>query len=94
MTQPSGDVGPTLLKSVISSPATDGEAMSSRAPTVMTSGSSPGERMVPLKGPALPAETTTAMPEPQTACTAWSSGLMTVDMSVWNPRDILRTLIP
>ena len=50
--------------------------------------------MVPLKGPALPAETTTAMPEFHTACTAWSSGLMTVDMLVWNPSDMLRTLIP
>ena len=53
--------------------------MSSSAPTVITSGSSPGDRMVPLNGPALPAEVTTAMPEFQAASTAWSSGLMTVD---------------
>ncbi len=48
---------------------------SSRAPTVMTSGSSPGLRMVPLKGPALPAEVTTVTPLRQAASTAMSSGL-------------------
>src|SRR6266536_1323255 len=94
LTKPSADVGPALLKSHISSSVSDDAAMSSRAPTVMTSGSSPGERMVPLKGPELPAETTTAIPEPHTACTAWSSGLMTVEVADWNPRDMLRILIP
>src|SRR5580693_5859797 len=94
LTQPSGDVGPAPLKSHISSSVIDDVAMSSRAPTVMTSGSSPGDRMVPLNGPALPAETTTAMPEAHTACTARSSGLMTVDTAAWNPRDMLRILIP
>src|SRR5580692_6457740 len=83
LTQPSGEVGPALLKSVISSPAADGEAMSSKAPTVITSGSSPGERMVPLNGPALPAEATTVTPESHAAWTAWSSGLMTVDSVGW-----------
>src|ERR1039458_2359856 len=83
LAQPSRDVGPTLLKSVISSSAVDGVAMSSSAPTVMTSGSSPGDRMVPLKGPALPAEVTTVIPEFHTASTAWSRGLVTVDWLDW-----------
>ena len=68
--------------------------MSSRAPAVITSGSSPGDRIVPLNGPALPAEATTAIPEFQTASTAWSRGLMTVDWLGWNPREMLRTLMP
>ena len=79
LTQPSIDVGPALLKLVISSFPVTGWARSSRAPTVITSGSSPGDRMVPLVGPALPAEATTAMPEFQAASTARSSGLMVVD---------------
>ncbi len=94
LTQPSGEVGPTLLKSVISSSAADVVAMSSRAPTVITSGSSPGERMVPLNGPALPAETTTAIPEFHTASTAWSRGLRTVDSVGLSPREMLRILMP
>ena len=68
--------------------------MSSRAPTVMTIGSSPGDRMVPLNGPALPAEVTTVMPAFHTAWTAWSSGLVTVDWLDWYPRDRLRTRMP
>ena len=83
LTQPSGEVGPTLLKSVISSSAVDGVAMSSSAPTVMTRGSSPGDRMEPLNGPAFPAEVTTVMPEFQTASTAWSRGLVTVNWLDW-----------
>ena len=69
LTQPSGEVGPALLKLVISSPLVESVAapMSSSAPTVMTSGSSPGDRMVPLNGPALPAEATTVMPAFHTA---------------------------
>ena len=94
LTQPSGEVGPTLLKSFISSSLVDGVAMSSRAPAVITSGSSPGERMVPLNGPALPAEATTAIPEFHTASTAWSRGLMTVDWWAGTPREMLRTLMP
>ena len=61
---------------------------------MITSGSSPGDRMVPLNGPALPAEVTTVMPAFQTASTAWSSGLVTVDWLDWYPREMLRTLMP
>ena len=95
LTQPSGEVGPTLLKLVISSPPVEPVAapMSSSAPTVMTSGSSPGDRMVPLNGPALPAEATTVMPASHTADTARSSGLITVDSLDWKPSDRLSTLI-
>ena len=62
LNQPSGVVGPTLLNVVIVSLAGLAWPPSSRAPTVMTSGSFPGDRMVPLSGPASPAETTTVMP--------------------------------
>src|SRR6266567_9436286 len=85
LTQPSGEVGPTLLKSVISSSVPDVVAMSSRAPAVITSGSSPGERIVPLNGPALPADVTTAIPDFHVASTAMSTGLLTVDLLGWNP---------
>src|ERR1700682_350578 len=44
-------VGPTLLKLGIRSSAGVVVPLSSRAPTVMTRGSSPGEVMVPLLGP-------------------------------------------
>src|ERR1700722_11458329 len=91
LTQPSGLVGPMLLKSFISSPLAEVDAISSSAPTVITSGSSPGDRMVPFAGPALPADTTTAIPEFHVASTAWSSGLRTVDSNGLNPSDILRT---
>ena len=93
MAQPSGVVGPALLKLVISSPATAGWARSSRAPAVMASGSSPGDRIVPLDGPALPADVTTAMPEFQAASTAWSSGLITVDVNGRKPSDMFRILM-
>src|SRR5215472_6665238 len=79
LTQPSCDVGPMLLKSFISSAPTSDCARSSRAPTVIASGSSPGDKIVPLNGPALPADVTTAMPEFQAASTAWSIGLRTLD---------------
>ena len=77
--QPSTEVGPTLENAVIVS--SDGSAVpwSSRAPTVITSGSSPGLRIVPLKGPALPADVTTVIPARHAASTAWSSGLEAVD---------------
>src|ERR1700732_2419070 len=70
LTQPSAEVGPTALKSFISSSVMDAVAMSSKAPTEITSGSSPGERMLPLNGPEFPAATTTAIPACQTASTA------------------------
>src|ERR1700722_7909617 len=81
--QPSCDVGPTLLKSFISSLLTLAWPRSSSAPAVIASGSSPGDRIVPLNGPAFPAEVTTAMPEFHAASTAWSSGLSTVDSVGW-----------
>src|ERR1700758_4377858 len=62
LNQPSGLVGPTLLNVVIVSFAGLDFPPSSTAPTVMTSGSSPGERIVPLPGPELPAEVTTEIP--------------------------------
>src|SRR6266851_8977695 len=94
LTQPSGVVGPTLLKSVISSALADPPPRSSSAPTVIASGSSPGDSMVPLNGPALPAEVTTAMPAFHTASTAWSTGLFTVDLVGWNPSDRFTILMP
>ena len=94
LAQPLAEVGPALLKLFISSSLTDGVAMSSSAPTVITSGSSPGDRMLPLNGPALPADTTTAIPEFQTASTAWSRGSVTVGWLLWNPREMLSTSMP
>ena len=93
LAQPSGEVGPTLLKSFISSFETVGWARSSSAPTVIASGSSPGDRIVPLDGPALPAEVTTVMPEFQAALTARSSGLTKVDSNGLKPSEMLRTLM-
>src|SRR6266571_3375667 len=80
LTQPSGDVGPPLLQLVISSSLGEPVAMSARAPAVITSGSAPGDRMVPSNGPALPAEATTVIPAFHTASTAWASGSLTVDV--------------
>ena len=79
LNQPSGLVGPTLLNVVMVSP--DGLVCppSSTAPAVMTKGSSPGERIVPLPGPEFPADTTTVMPASHARSTAWSSGLSTVE---------------
>src|SRR5580658_8016173 len=51
LNQPSGEVGPTLLNDGTLSPAVATLALSSRAPTVITSGSSPGDMIVPLNGP-------------------------------------------
>src|SRR5450755_5026036 len=68
--------------------------MSSREPTVITIGSSPGDRMLPLNGPVLPAETTTAMPAFQTASAARSSAFVTVDWVDLKPRERLRILMP
>ncbi len=79
LNQPSGLVGPTLLNVVMVSSAGSACPPSSTAPVVITSGSSPGDRMVPLPGPELPAETTTVMPDSQAFSTAWSSGSSTVD---------------
>ena len=50
--------------------------------------------MLPLNGPVFPAETTTATPAFQTASTAWSNGLVTVDWADLNPRERLRILMP
>jgi len=79
LNHPSGLVGPTLLNVVMLSVVGLVWPPSSTAPTVMTSGSSPGERMLPLPGPELPAETTTAMPDSHAFSTAWSRGSTEVD---------------
>src|SRR5580700_8368675 len=94
LNHPSGLVGPTLLNGAMVSSPLLAVPLSSTAPTVMTIGSSPGLRMVPLNGPALPADVTTVMPAFHTACTAWSSGLVTVDWLDWYPRERLRTRMP
>src|SRR5205807_5272338 len=94
LNQPSTMVGPTLEKSDTLSSAGEAVPWSSRAPTVMTRGSSPGLMIVPLKGPALPAETTTTTPARQAASTAWSRGLSTVEVVGMVPRDRLSTLMP
>src|SRR5262249_32186952 len=73
LNQPSMFVGPTLLKSAIVAAVGSVEPLSSRDPMVIASGSSPGDRIVPLNGPALPAETTTVMPAFHAASTARSS---------------------
>src|SRR5579872_6316257 len=62
LNQPSGLVGPALENVAMVSPEGDTAPWSSTAPTVMTDGSSPGDRTVPLNGPELPADTTTTMP--------------------------------
>src|SRR5262249_17290734 len=54
LNHPSMFVGPALLKVVATASFGLVEPTSSRAPTVIASGSSPGERIVPLKGPELP----------------------------------------
>src|SRR6185312_4211589 len=57
----------------------------------MTSGSSPGDRIVPLEGPELPAATVTAIPLFQAYSTAWSSGSVAVGPVGTAPRDRFRT---
>ena len=57
----------------------------------MASGSSPGEVIVPLYGPELPAETTTVIPACHALSTAWSSGSVTLDEVGMAPSDMLRT---
>ncbi len=79
LNQPSGLVGPTLLNVVMLSSAGLACAPSSTAPAVITSGSSPGDVIVPLSGPEFPADVTTTMPDSQACSTAWSSGSSTVD---------------
>ena len=44
-----------------------------------------------MKGPALPAEVTTTMPDSQACCTAWSSGLSEVDSQGTKPSDMFST---
>src|SRR5207302_3569458 len=89
--QPSTEVGPTLLKAGDASSVAAAVPLSSRAPTVMTRGSSPGARIVPLNGPALPAEATTTMPTLQADSTALSRGLSMLEVIGTWPSDRLRT---
>src|ERR1700683_286594 len=60
LNQPSGLVGPMLLNVVMASSAGLVWPRSSTAPAVITIGSSPGDRLVPLSGPSLPGATVTA----------------------------------
>src|SRR5689334_24641571 len=62
LNRPSGAVGPTLLNEGTVSSLVATVPLSSTAAGVITSGSSPGEVIVPLNGPELPAEATTVMP--------------------------------
>src|SRR3954464_14505674 len=93
LNQPSTRVGPTALKSVMVSSAATGVPRSSSAPAVITSGSSPGEVIVPLAGPVLPADVTTTMPLCHADSTARSSGLFTVDSVGGAPIEMFRTPI-
>src|SRR5437868_1523359 len=79
LNQPSTAVGPTEENVVIVSSDDEAVPWSSRAPTVTTRGSSPGEVIDPLVGPKFPAEATTTMPDRHAASAAWSSGLRTDD---------------
>ena len=92
--KPSKRVGPTLEKEGTLQFAGFVLPPSSMALTVMASGSSPGDRMVPLNGPALPAETTTTMPAFHAASTAWSSGSALVGPVGCAPSDRLMTSMP
>src|SRR5437762_2698301 len=89
LNHPSMLVGPALLKLAMVAAAGLVDPLSSRDPTVIARGSSPGERMVPLKGPTLPAEVTTAIPACHAVSTAWSSGLRTVDEVGMAPSEML-----
>jgi hypothetical protein len=91
LNQPSTAVGPTLLNVVMVSSLAPAVPLSSRAPTVTTNGSSPGEVMVPLVGPRLPAEATTTMPARQAASAARSRGLSTDDGNGTAPIEMLST---
>ena len=63
-------VGPRLEKSASLKPLAP---MSAIAPTVITSFASPGEPIVQVSGPSLPAATVTIRPTPQAALTASES---------------------
>src|SRR5947207_1693273 len=93
LNHPSGLVGPTLLKLVVVAPAGSVDPLSSRAPAVIARGSSPGERMVPLNGPALPDEATTGIPACHAVSTAWSRGLRTVEEVGMAPSERFSTRI-
>ena len=88
---PSGEVGPTLLNEVAVSSVVAAVPWSSKAPTVITSGSSPGAVIVPLNGPEFPADVTTTIPEFHAASAAWSSGFNAVELLGATPSDRLIT---
>lgn len=94
LNHPSTFVGPTLLNDVGSPAKGFVDAPSSSEPTVIARGSSPGERIVPLAGPAFPADATTAIPACHAVSTAWSNGLVTVDDVGTAPREMFRTRMP
>src|SRR3954469_14143015 len=67
-------VGPRADQSAMLSSVSEPVPLSSKAPTVMTSGSSAGLRIFPDVGPALPAATTTTTPSRHRRSTAKLSG--------------------
>ena len=70
LSQPSYSVGPTDENEHMPHWDGLGDPLSAYAPTLMASGSSAGLVIVPLKGPELPAATTTVMPADQADSTA------------------------
>src|SRR5438477_8402156 len=94
LNHPSMLVGPTLLKLGMVASAGLVDPLSSSDPTVIARGSSPGERIVPLNGPTLPAEVTTTMPACQAVSTAWSSGLRTDEAMGIAPSEMFSTRMP
>src|SRR4051812_12994617 len=84
-------VGPRLDQSVIMSSLRLAVPRSSNAPTVTTSGSSPGLTIVPGPGPVLPAAATTTMPSCQSRSTAKSSGSTLGSWVDGTPQDRLST---
>ena len=93
LNQPSGEVGPTLLIVVVVSSAVPAVPLSSKAPTVTTRGSSPGDVIVPLNGPALPPGHDHD-PGFHAASAAWSNGFNSVDEIGGVPKDKLSTWMP
>ncbi len=75
--RPSAAVGPWPEKPAMTSSPWPEVPLSSEAPTVMTSGSSPGLVTVPAPGPLLDDETVTTMPLSHARSTAALSGLRT-----------------
>src|SRR5437763_14479806 len=87
----SHEVGPLLLNDATLASAVLTVCASFKAPSVMTSGSSPGDVMVPRSGPLLPADVTTTKLARVMASTAWSRGFSAVGPAGTAPSDMLMT---